>query len=1284
MSVSKGAVQCIIFAFSCTFLASAGNEIYMSPAGDNSNTGTFASPVRTLEKCCAMAGSGGTCYLRGGRYHVSSSIVLEGLTNVNIFAYDNEIPIIDGTVTVLGGWDLLTSTPFSNVWETRQAQTVWQLFWGEERMHLPPARWPNGAPWSNQGYNRDNGGWRYESLTSTFGNLTDDYQQLPTNESLAETGKSMDGCVAVINNGHWKTMEAIVENHTAGTNSFEYDTLHAGSGKPAARHPGDGKGRYFLEFCPQIIDDFGEWAYNKSTKKILLRSPTNVPDQDPNNNNIYGKNVTYGIVLKSCSSVAVKGLHFFGTTLVMWESTSCKVLNSDFSYPSFSKRALGLVKGNYNPSGAWYNGNKNHLKFTGAAPTAVGSKTSYRTNSTWKNNKFRYTDNAALSFSNSGLDTVYNNHFNHIDYSGVGYSFTILTNTKTGPITFSRNTIDTAGASAGLNTPGSIETHKNDFFKYCLMENGNPASNPTSMAFEEFTGECRQRPLAEYNYFTNMGLVQHDGAALQASSLVQRGTIYAYNWVVNTRKLGLRFDSGDDCIYGDNGTMHHNVVMGALGAIKSKGNDHMFYNNLVFDSWQSEDLQILRYYPSDKSCQPIGNATVVMNNAGGTISGKATGYLDITPYAKYESQYNYNEFVNTPKVRNLLRDYKNYDFRPRQDSTQLIDRGKSVSYHTNSDIRIIGSTTDIGAYEYGDTYYFIPGYQDTFPTFPIPPDNSTTAKYDADLMFLGARNAVRHELEIYNPSSNTFELKQVFHNDDNIFSNCTWERNSFIRWRVRAIFEDGSSSISSTWKFLVPLEEDVTLSINPTDDAAVYDAPSSKQNDNFGNKIKLRVRDELGDGRITSYLRFSLDSEATSAIKDSDCDVVVSNASLEMQVYTQSSIAELSLWSMNDTTWDEMVITGLNHPNGWLKRLQSKTNLNVSSIVRFDIKDYISGLHANNTNVFTLGLTSTQDKQNLILYSKESSGVLKPTLKISYATSNCAPRVCKSRNVSSVNSDTSTTQTTTEQPTTTQHTTTEMPTTGVTTTTIETTTGQPTTTQHTTTYAPTTTSIMTTTVLLNSTTSTAHMSSTTKPYATTSPVPYSTTTNIVDVSTTTPGVTTTHLRTTSREACCNLLTAICRACQLGVSIVEFCENNIQYNGCDSYRTTTENPNARSKGCCKDDSASCNSCTLGISIGEYCAKEANKEVDGCESKKTFGTEIIVLIIVGSSITCLCLLYVFKTFVFDPNMRSSRRSGRELQMTRSGNVIELGTRRFSIRTPTGNPAHAVGFIHNDERP
>lgn len=298
-------------------LLTAAN-VYVSPSGIDTNNGaSISTPVKSINKCCELAGSGGTCYVMGGRYHISESIVLTGYSSLNLLAYDTEVPIIDGTVLIEGGWQLKSSSTITNLWETKQVQTAWQLFWSDDRLHLPPARWPNGAPWTKAGYNRDKGGWRYESLDSTFGNLTDDYSKLPTNQSLADTNTNMNGCVAVINNGHWKTMEAVVENHTAGTNTFQYDTLNAGAGKPASRHPGDGKGRYFLEFCPQIIDDAGEWAYNQSTKKILLRSPANVPDQNPNNVNIYGKNVTYGIVLNLCSNVNIDGLHFFGTTITL-------------------------------------------------------------------------------------------------------------------------------------------------------------------------------------------------------------------------------------------------------------------------------------------------------------------------------------------------------------------------------------------------------------------------------------------------------------------------------------------------------------------------------------------------------------------------------------------------------------------------------------------------------------------------------------------------------------------------------------------------------------------------------------------------------------------------------------------------------------------------------------------------------------------------------------------------------------------------------------------------------
>ena len=77
--------------------------------------------------------------------------------------------------------------------------------------------------------------------------------------SLASLGVSLAGCPAVLNIGHWTTMAGVVLNHTAGEQNFTYTTDTCGGRDcPAERHPGDSKGRYFIEFCPQVLDDWGE------------------------------------------------------------------------------------------------------------------------------------------------------------------------------------------------------------------------------------------------------------------------------------------------------------------------------------------------------------------------------------------------------------------------------------------------------------------------------------------------------------------------------------------------------------------------------------------------------------------------------------------------------------------------------------------------------------------------------------------------------------------------------------------------------------------------------------------------------------------------------------------------------------------------------------------------------------------------------------------------------------------------------------------------------------------
>ena len=74
-------------------------QIYVSPTGNDSNTGTITSPYLTLKKALTKAGPDSTVYLRGGTYTRSSTETIgkSGTAGhyVNVFAYPGEIPVWD-------------------------------------------------------------------------------------------------------------------------------------------------------------------------------------------------------------------------------------------------------------------------------------------------------------------------------------------------------------------------------------------------------------------------------------------------------------------------------------------------------------------------------------------------------------------------------------------------------------------------------------------------------------------------------------------------------------------------------------------------------------------------------------------------------------------------------------------------------------------------------------------------------------------------------------------------------------------------------------------------------------------------------------------------------------------------------------------------------------------------------------------------------------------------------------------------------------------------------------
>ena len=114
-----------------------------------------------------------------------------------------------------------------------------------------------------------------------------------------------------------------------------------------------------------------------------------------------------------------------------------------------------------------------------------------------------------------------------------------------------------------------------------------------------------------------------------------------------------------------------------------------------------------------------------------------------------------------------LRDPHNLDFRPRPGS--------------------VWADKHIGAYEpvVAGEHYWIAGRQEWRPSTPVPPHNASNVKIDADLMFLGASNAVAHRV-MAGADSGSLSLVATLSGDANIAKPpeelMGWDQ--VVHWRV--------------------------------------------------------------------------------------------------------------------------------------------------------------------------------------------------------------------------------------------------------------------------------------------------------------------------------------------------------------------------------------------------------------------------------------------------------------------------------------------------------------------
>ena len=116
--------------------------------------------------------------------------------------------------------------------------------------------------------------------------------------------------------------------------------------------------------------------------------------------------------------------------------------------------------------------------------------------------------------------------------------------------------------------------------------------------------------------------------------------------------------------------------------------------------------------------------------------------------------------------------------------------------------RVVGSAPDIGAYEFGDKRYWIPGRQEVIAKTPVPKDKGEDVPLDADLMFLEAYKVKSHRILLGSSKDNLKLLGVMKDLKTNIVSLPTLKPKTTYYWRVDA-FDDQNKDwkIGDLWSF---------------------------------------------------------------------------------------------------------------------------------------------------------------------------------------------------------------------------------------------------------------------------------------------------------------------------------------------------------------------------------------------------------------------------------------------------------------------------------------------------
>lgn len=384
-------------------VADAGlTEIYVSPDGDDSASGTFSSPLRTLsaardavrELNKDMSGDI-TVYLRGGDYRISEPVVFDTRdsgTNghtISYKAYGEEVPVINGSEKVTG-WekynDKLYAAPLDRSYKLRN------LYVNDKRANMGSVKVQSKGGYGSYSVNKGSADWAWDSGTKDDGSSYDpnDIPYIPSNYDDLE----------IINGTTWN--ENIVCTRDVKVENGSLILLYQQPYGAIAQTPGWGAGfstggTHTIYNSFSFVDDPGEFYFDK-TDKVLYYYPRQGEDM---------------------SSADVEAPIAEQLIIVKGNSTSDRVENLSFSGITFAHTDYQLtdVAGSHGKSTC-----QAAMTYTAFA------------DSNWHKYKYEMADTlpAAVSVTNSANISFTDNIIKHTGADGISMSNDVINSSITG------------------------------------------------------------------------------------------------------------------------------------------------------------------------------------------------------------------------------------------------------------------------------------------------------------------------------------------------------------------------------------------------------------------------------------------------------------------------------------------------------------------------------------------------------------------------------------------------------------------------------------------------------------------------------------------------------------------------------------------------------------------------------------------------------------------------------------------------------------------------------------